>query len=89
MPAGTARVSTTGPRFSNENDEDVKLGNRSTVDAFRQRLRSVAGFKYVAEPMPMRNSKNAIVYYLFFGSNKPVPVEIIDYIFKKYRNRRG
>lgn len=72
-----------------EPDEDVKLGNRAIVDAFCKRLKSVAGFKYNAEPMPMRNSKNAIVYYLFFSSNKSVAVEIAGHIFDKYRDRRG
>jgi three-Cys-motif partner protein len=53
-------------------EELEKTGNESIAEAFRLRLMSVAGFQYVPKPMPMRNSKNAIVYYLFFASQKPV-----------------
>jgi three-Cys-motif partner protein len=63
----------------------VKQNNDAIVSAFRERLRTVAGFQYVPEPLPMRNSMNAVVYYLFFASQKPVAQRIIDDIFKKYR----
>jgi three-Cys-motif partner protein len=63
----------------------VKLGNDAIVGAFRERLRKVAGFQFVTEPLPMKNSTNAVVYYLFFASQKPVAQKIIDAIFKKYR----
>jgi three-Cys-motif partner protein len=65
--------------------EDEKQPNSAIVKAFRERLRDVAGFAYVPEPLPMRNSKNAVVYYLFFASPKPVAQDIITDIFKKYR----
>jgi hypothetical protein len=45
----------------------------------------VAGFQFVPEPLPMKNSTNAVVYYLFFASQKPIAQKIIDAIFKKYR----
>lgn len=63
----------------------VKLGNDAIVNAFRERLRQVAGFKYVPEPLPMKNKTNAVVYYLFFASQKPVAEKIIKNIFDKYR----
>ena len=63
----------------------VKQGNDAIVGAFRERLRKVAGFQFVPEPLPMKNSTNAVVYYLFFASQKPVAQKIIDAIFKKYR----
>jgi three-Cys-motif partner protein len=69
--------------------EDVKLGNRDVVKAFAHRLKSVAGFKYVAEPMPMRNSTNAVVYYLFFASQSSVGAKIVGNIMDKYRDRRA
>jgi len=68
-------------------DEAIKLGNKQVVDAFSDRLKKVAGFKYVPEPIPMRNSMNAVIYYLFFASQQPVASTIVDYIFKKYQNR--
>lgn len=51
---------------------------------FQERIKDIAGFKYVSEPMPMRNSKNAVVYYLLFASQKPVAKKIVDHIFNKY-----
>lgn len=66
---------------------DEKISNEQLAEAFRYRLVNVAGFKYVPKPVPMRNSKNAIVYYLFFASQKPVAKEIVNYIFNKYRKR--
>lgn len=63
----------------------IKQGNDVIVQAFRDRLKNVAGFKYVPEPLPMRNSANAVVYYLFFASQKPVAEKIIKDLFKKYQ----
>jgi hypothetical protein len=56
------------------------------AEGFRQRLLEVAGFKRVVEPLPMRNTKGAIVYYLFFASQK-LTEDIITDIFQKYRQR--
>jgi three-Cys-motif partner protein len=69
--------------------EDVKLGNEEVVVAFARRLKDVARFDYVPEPVPMRNSMNAVVYYLFFASHQPVAEKIVRDIFNKYRNWRG
>jgi three-Cys-motif partner protein len=61
-----------------------KRGNREIVEAFRDRLRVVAGFGFVSKPLAMRNSKNAILYYLVLASPKAVAKKIIDDIFQKY-----
>lgn len=66
---------------------DEKAGNEAIVTAYQERLRTVAGFKYVPEPMPMRNTTGSVIYYLFFASQKPVAVDIVRDIFAKYRNR--
>jgi three-Cys-motif partner protein len=63
----------------------VKLRNKDIVAAFTKRLKEVAGFGYVPEPLPMKNSKNAVVYYLFLASPKAVAGKIITDIFDKYR----
>jgi three-Cys-motif partner protein len=65
--------------------EMVKQGNDAIVAAFRRRLKEVAGFAFVPEPLPMKNSTNADIYYLFFASQKPVAEKIITDIFEKYR----
>ncbi len=64
-----------------------KEPNRVIAKSFRDRLKNVAGFSYVSEPLPMRNSNKAIIYYLFFASHKPVAKKIVDYIFDKYAKR--
>lgn len=64
-----------------------KEDNETIAEAFRQRLHTVAGFSHVPGPMPMRNSKGAVVYYLFFASQKPVAASIIQKIFRKHKDR--
>lgn len=66
---------------------ELKEGNKTIASAFRKRLQTIAGFKHVLEPLPMRNSKGAIVYYLFFASQQQAADNIIRYIFDKFRNR--
>lgn len=70
-------------------DERVKLENEEVAAAFGRRLEKVADFKYVARPLAMRNTKGAIVYYLFFASQKPVAEKIVKGIFRKYEGRTG
>jgi three-Cys-motif partner protein len=67
--------------------EDEKTDNETVAKAFRERLQKVAGFRTVPEPIPMRNTTGAVVYYLFFASPKPVAQDIIRDIFNKYRKR--
>ncbi len=64
-----------------------KAGVKEVAKAFERRLRQVAGFEYVANPIPMRNTRGVILYYLFFASQKPVAKKIVDAIFDKYRGR--
>lgn len=61
-----------------------KQDNDAIVDAFRERLKKVAGFSFVPEPVPMKNSRGAVVYYLFFASQKPVAEKILLDILRKY-----
>jgi three-Cys-motif partner protein len=67
--------------------EPEKQSNEVVAEAFRQRLKKVAGFARVPEPMPMRNSTGATVYYLFFASQKNTAEHIVLDIFTKYKNR--
>ena len=62
-----------------------KLTNKAIAEAFRERLRTVAGFKYVPEPIAMKNSNNATVYYLYFASANQTGARIVNDIFNKYR----
>jgi three-Cys-motif partner protein len=65
--------------------ETVKTDFRDIVNAYSQRLTTVAEFKYVPDPLPMRNSKGAVVYYLFFASCNATANKIVRDIFSKYR----
>jgi hypothetical protein len=40
-----------------------KVLNPRFAEAFRQRLKKVAGFRRVPEPLPMRNPNRSVVYY--------------------------
>jgi three-Cys-motif partner protein len=61
-----------------------KTTNDEVAEAFRNRLKKVAGFASVPAPMPMRNSTGVIVYYLFFATQKPVAESIVKDIFEKF-----
>jgi three-Cys-motif partner protein len=67
---------------------EEKADNEAVVEAFRRRLKEVAGFKYVPAPLPMRNAKGAVIYYLFFASPNKTGGEIVKQIFEKY-SRKG
>jgi len=69
--------------------EEQKEPMEKVVEAYQKRLKQVAGFQYVPQPIAMRNRQNAVIYYLFFASQKPVAGNIVTYIFDKYRDRRG
>jgi three-Cys-motif partner protein len=83
----TIAYATSRDLFGDEHFE--KEPNRVVAEAFRRRLREVAGFDKVPEPMPMRNRKNAIVYYLFFASQNSTAAKIASEIFNKYREKGG
>jgi three-Cys-motif partner protein len=66
---------------------EEKADNETIARAFKMRLKKVAGFKYVPDPMPMRNNKGAVVYYLFYASPNETGAHIVQYIFDKWRQR--
>lgn len=66
-----------------------KESNIVVAEAFRQRLKRVAGFERVLSPLPMKNSSGSIVYYLFFASQVDTAQKIVSAIFEKYRNHGG
>jgi len=63
---------------------DEKVSNRKFAEAFGKRLKNVAGFRRVPEPLPMKNTKGSTVYYLFFASQKGTAEDIVKYIFDKF-----
>lgn len=79
----SAAYSTSGNLFGYEEKTD----NETVTKAFRERLLDVASFKHVSQPLAMRNSRDAVVYYLYFASPKPVALDIVKDIFKKHEKR--
>lgn len=77
----TAAYATTQGLFG---EMQEKASNDEVAEAFRNRLRDVAGFEYVPKPIPMRNTKGATVYYLFFAAKKATAAKIVKDIFAKY-----
>ena len=69
--------------------EPEKVSNEEFAEAFRQRLKKKAGFKYVPSPMPMKTRSNSTIYYLYFASQKPAAERIVSDIFDKYRRKQG
>ncbi|MCF8034807.1 MAG: three-Cys-motif partner protein TcmP [Desulfarculaceae bacterium] len=63
---------------------ETKVRNDELAEAFRVRLKEVAGFGNVPKPIEMRSTTNSTLYYLFFASPKAVGGNIVRDIFKKY-----
>ncbi len=64
-----------------------KASNAEMAEAFRDRLKKVAGFKYVPKPIAMRNTKGATVYYLFFAAHQKTAGKIVEEILARYEHR--
>jgi three-Cys-motif partner protein len=77
----------TAQRTLDGGEDLVKGSQRAIVAAYRNRLKTRAGFRHVPEPIPMRNSIGAIVYYLFFASQKATADRVVRDIFRRDRTR--
>lgn len=66
---------------------EEKATNEAIAEAFRARLHEVAGFAFVPQPIPMRNEKGAVIYYLDFASPNNTGAKIVSDIFDAYRMR--
>jgi three-Cys-motif partner protein len=80
-----AAYDTTGNLFG----DPEKVSNERFENAWRERLKKKAGFRFVSKPMPMKTKTNSVIYYLYFASQKPVAAGIVEDIFNKYRKRQG
>jgi three-Cys-motif partner protein len=67
--------------------ELFKQRSPAIVEAYRRRLKEVAGFEHVSRPLPMRNDQEALISYLLLASKERVAEEIVDDIFQKYETR--
>ncbi len=62
-----------------------KTGPWRLIQSFCRKLIEVAGFTYTVDPVPMRNSKRGLLYYLVFACQEPTAHRIMQGIFKKHR----
>lgn len=67
-------------------DDEEKLTNKRIVKAFCDRIKQVAGFNYTAKPLPVKNTKGGVIYYILFASQKQKAVNIANDIFNDYRD---
>jgi three-Cys-motif partner protein len=58
------------------------------VQAFQRRLRDVAGFGNVPEPLALRNAAGGVAYHLFHASRSDTANAVIEDIFSRYRHGR-
>jgi three-Cys-motif partner protein len=66
-------------------EQHLRTEKISTLaDEYRRRLSHEAGFSVVLDPLPMKDEKGLVLYYLFFASQKPVAKDIVEHIFKKF-----
>jgi len=80
-----AAYDTTGNLFG----DPEKVSNERFEAAWRERLKTKAGFKFVSKPMPMKTKTNSVIYYLYFASQKEAGMDVVTDIFNKYRRKQG
>jgi three-Cys-motif partner protein len=68
---------------------EEKVSNEQFAAAYRERLKKVAGFRYVPRPLPMKTEKQSTIYYLYFASPNSTANKIVEYIFGKYRKKQA
>ena len=68
-------------------DSHIKIGDNVKLGKWfkEERLERAAGFKFVSDPVLMRNSKGGPLYFLFFASHNETGKKIVTDIFNKYR----
>jgi len=66
-------------------DIEEKADIEPIVETYRDRLKKVAGFAFVPDPIPMRNTSGVRLYYLFFASPNRTGAKIVKQIFDKYK----
>ena len=65
-------------------DVEEKRTNRAVAAGYKDRLKNLAGFDYVTDPLPLRNSTGAVIYYLLFASNNETGYRIANHVFRRY-----
>ena len=75
-----------GPAIGRRRGPDAESPSASTVvEAFHRRLREVARFANVPEPLALRDAAGAVVSHLFFAARTDTANRIIEDIFSRHR----
>jgi three-Cys-motif partner protein len=64
---------------------EEKRSNEVVIEAYCDRLKKIAGFQFVPNPVPMKNSNGSTVYYLLFATSNETGCRIGRHILDKYR----
>lgn len=68
------------------NEYKLKIGDNFKLGEWFKdnRLKQAAAFRFVPDPLLMRNSKGGPLFFLFFASHNETGKKIVNYIFNKY-----
>ncbi|GAB3666244.1 hypothetical protein GCM10028791_42040 [Echinicola sediminis] len=67
--------------FGNQKFKKIENAVEVAANLYQERLKTI--FKYVSDPLPLRNSTNAVLFHFMAASNVPVAVKIANDIIKK------
>ena len=74
---------------SGDNTPEIETVDGYTIaKAFQQRLKDVADFQFVPDPVPMRNRKEGLLYFLYFAGNNATGNRIATHILNESRKSR-
>lgn len=67
--------------FGEQRYKKVENAVEVAADLYKEQLQTI--FKYVSDPLPLKNRNNAILFHFISASNVPVAVKIANDIIKK------
>ena len=80
-------IYTTQPGLFGDIEQKDYESLRNLLDAFKARLKEQAGFGFVPEPVPMKNSRGAVIYHLFYAAPKTQGGQLGEKIVKDILDR--
>ena len=75
----------TGDLFGKDIKYKKAIANNVLVKSFKKRLKKLAGYKYIPDPVPMKNGSNNTIYFLYFATNNKTAYKIVSHLFNKYK----
>jgi three-Cys-motif partner protein len=72
--------------FSDTTYKEKGITNIRLVEAYKKKLKN--NFKFVPEPIAMKNGINRDIYFLFFASQNATGYKIAKFLLDKYRGKK-